>query len=271
MPAEARRPFTAIVLAAQRDGKLDPMAAEAGVSHKCLLPIVGRPLLDYVLEALVAVPGLERIRICIEPEAVEAVRSIPGASGELGVPVDYVPSAPTITESAYASAEGVAGPLLITTGDNVNMTPGAVREMMAVVGEPGSAALAMVSRDAVFAAHPKGQRRFYEFRDGGYANCNMYAFSGPEALAAAETFREGGQFAKNKQRLIRVVGLLNIFLLRFKLITLETSFKRLSRRLRIKLTAVVLADGAHAVDVDNPRTYAIAEAILQRKEALKAR
>jgi hypothetical protein len=33
----------------------------------------------------------------------------------------------------------------------------------------------------------------------------------------------------------------------------------------------VLEDGAHAVDVDNQRTYAVAETILLRKEGLRAR
>jgi NDP-sugar pyrophosphorylase family protein len=271
VPAEAARPFTAIILAAQRDGKLDPMAAEAGVTHKCLVPIVGRPLLDYVIEALVAVPGLQRIRICIEPAAVDAVRGVRGASGELGIPVDYVPSAPTITESAYASAEGLTGPMVITTGDNVNLTPGAVQLMLDALAGGADVALAMATREAVLAAHPEGQRRFYEFRDAAYSNCNLYAMAGPEALKAAETFREGGQFAKNRKRLIRVVGRFNILLFVLRLLPLHRAMKRLSKRLGVRLAAVVLEDGAHAVDVDNPRTYAIAETILLHKEALRAR
>lgn len=270
MPADARaggRPFTAIILAAQRDGKLDPMAAEAGVSHKCLMPIVGRPLLEYVIEALVAVPGLERIRICIEPGAVAAVRTVRGASGELGVPVDYVASAPTITESAYASAEGVRGPMILTTADNVNLTPHAVQRMLDALAGGADVALAMATREAVLAAHPQGQRRFYEFRDAGYANCNLYAFAGPEALKVAETFREGGQFAKNRKRLIRVIGRFNILLFVLRLASLEFSMKKLSRRFGARLTAVVLEDGAHAIDVDNPRTFGAAETILLAKKA----
>ena len=274
MPADPRpgrgAPFTAIVLAAQRDGKLDPMAADAGVTHKCLVPIVGRPLLEYVIEALVAVPGLERIRVCIEPAAVEAVRTIRGASGELGVPVDYVASAPTITESAYASAAGLTGPIVITTGDNVNLTPGAVQQMLDALAGGADAALAMASREAVLAAHPEGQRRFYEFKDAAYSNCNLYALAGPEALKVAETFREGGQFAKNRKRLVRVIGPFNILLFVLRLAPLHWAMKRLSRRLGARLAAVVLEDGAHAVDVDNPRTYKIAETILLRKEALRA-
>jgi NDP-sugar pyrophosphorylase family protein len=267
VPAEAARPFTAIILAAQREGKLDPMAADAGVSHKCLVPIVGRPLLEYVIEALVGVPGLQRIRICIEPAAVEAARTVRGASGDLGVPVDYVPSAPTISESAHASAEGVQGPMVITTGDNVNLTPGAVQQMLDALAGGADAALAMASREAVLAAHPEGQRRFYEFRDGGYSNCNLYALAGPEALKAADMFREGGQFAKNRKRLARAIGPLNILLFLLRVAPIHTAMKRLGKRFGTRLAAVVLEDGAHAVDVDNPRTYAIAETLLLEKEA----
>lgn len=264
--AEAAPPFTAIILAAQREGRLDPMAAEAGVTHKCLVPILGRPLIQYVLEALAPVPGLSRIRICIEPEAVEAVRAVPGGSGELGIPVDFVPAAETITASAYAAAEGVDGAIVITTADNVNLTPGAVRALLGRIGAGAEGVLALARKEAVLAAHPEGQRRFYELSDGAYSNCNVYALAGPRVLRLAEAFREGGQFARNPARLRRIVGSFNLLLFRFRLVALDGAMKRLSRRVGLRTEAVVLEDGAHAVDVDNPRTYRIAEAILSRKQ-----
>lgn len=266
MPAEPALPFTAVVLAAQRSGRLDPMAAEAGVTHKCLVPILGRPLLQYVLEALAPVPGLSRIRICIEPEAVEAVRAVPGASGELGILVDFVPSAETITESAYVSADGVDGSIVITTADNVNLTPGAVKALLKPIRAGADAALALARKEKVLAAHPEGQRRFYELSDGAFSNCNIYAVASRRVLRMAEAFREGGQFARNPGRLRRIVGLFNMLLFRFRLVSLDRAMKRLSRRMGLRIEAVELEDGAHAVDVDNPRTYLIAEAILRRKQ-----
>jgi GTP:adenosylcobinamide-phosphate guanylyltransferase len=274
MPADAALPFTAIILAAQRSGRLDPLAAEAGVTHKCLVPILERPLIQYVLEALAPVPGLERIRICIEPEAVEPVRAIPGASG---IRVDFVPSRETITDSAYASAEGVDGPFLITTADNVNLTPSAVEEMMQSIAAGADCAIGLAARGAVLAARADAELGFtdvskvgpYRFSDDSYSNCNLYAMAGPQVLKMAEAFREGGQFSKNRERLIRFVGLFNILLYRFKLMTLSGAMKRLSRRFGLKVEAVVLEDGAQAVDVDNARTYKIAEAMLRRKRGLK--
>jgi hypothetical protein len=49
--------------------------------------------------------------------------------------------------------------------------------------------------------------------------------------------------------------------------SLKTAMKRISRRVGVRIEAVLLEDGAQAIDVDNPRTYRIAETILKRKAA----
>lgn len=276
MSAESPLPFTAIILAAQRAGQLDPLAAEAGVTHKCLVPILGRPLIQYVLEGLTPARGLKRIRICVEPEAMEAVRAVPGASGELGVPVDFVASRPTLTESAYASAEGLEGALLFTTADNVNVTPRAVELTMAPIAAGADGVLALASREAVLAARDESPSADnsrvgpYRFADGRFSNCNLYAMVGPHVLQMAEAFRQGGQFSKKMRRLIGFVGLFNVFLYSVHVLTLDGAMRRLSRRLRRRVVAVVLDDGAQAVDVDNPRSYKAAETILRKRAAQPA-
>lgn len=276
MPTDMVRAFTAVILAAQRGGQLDPLAAEAGVTHKCLVPIVGRPLIQYVLEALAPARGLSRIRICIEPEAVDSVRAVIAACPDLDVPIDFVPARATITDSAYVSAEGVDGPILYTTADNVNLTPEAVERMMASVAAGSDGALGLASREAVLTARSESDLPPanvanvgpYRFADGAFSNCNLYALAGAHVLKMAEAFREGGQFSKKPRRLVGFVGLVNIVLFLFRLITLDQAMKRLSRRVGLKVNAVVLDDGTQAIDVDNPRTYRIAEAILRRKAAL---
>jgi GTP:adenosylcobinamide-phosphate guanylyltransferase len=257
--------FTAIILAAQRDGRLDPLAAEAGVSHKCLVPIGGRPLLAHVLDALGTVAGLARIRIAVEPAAVDALRAVTEAAG-LSVPVEFVPSAATITDSVYAAAEGADAPFVITTADNVLLTPAAVHELAEKLAGGDDAVLALSRREDVLSAHPQGQRRFYRFKDGSFSNCNLYGLSA-RGLSLAETFRTGGQFAKNPKRIAIAFGLINLILLRYGLVSLDGAMKRLSRRFKVRASAVVLADGAHAIDVDNERTYSIAAQLLERRAA----
>lgn len=255
--------FTIIVLAAQRDGRLDPLAAEAGVSHKCLVPIGGRPLLAHVLGALAEVEGVEHVRIAVEPGADELLRAVPAPAS---LDVGFVASAASIADSVYAAAQGTTGPVIITTADNVLLTAAAVRQVADGLRAGQDGVLALARKEDVLSAHPEGQRRFYRFRDGEFSNCNLYGLS-RRGLAFAETFREGGQFAKNPMRLARAFGLFNLALMRSGLITLDQAMERLGRRFRLKACAVVLEDGAHAIDVDNKRTYGIAAQLLDRRAA----
>ena len=255
--------FTVIVLAAQRGGRLDPLAAEAGVTHKCLVPIGGRPLLAHVLAALGEVDGIESVRISVEPGADDSLRPIVAASGR---PAIFVAAADNIADSVYAAAMGTDGPVVVTTADNVLLTPAAVRQVTDRLAGGDDTVVALARKEAVLAAHPQGQRRFYRFRDGEFSNCNLYGLS-QRGLGLAETFREGGQFAKNPMRIARAFGFLNLILLRFGLVSLATAMKRLGRRFKVRASAVVLADGAHAIDVDNRRTYDIAAELLDRRAA----
>jgi GTP:adenosylcobinamide-phosphate guanylyltransferase len=257
--------FTAIILAAQRDGQLDPLAAEAGVSHKCLVPIGGRPLLAHVLDALGVVEGLLQIRISVEGSAAERLRSLVDAAG-LSVPVEFVPAARTITDSVYAASAGADAPFVITTADNVLLTPAAVRDIADRLAGGDDAVVALSRREDVLSAHPQGQRRFYRFKDGSFSNCNLYGLSAA-GLRLAETFRSGGQFAKNPMRIARAFGFINLIVLRYGLVSLDGAMRRLSRRFKVRASAVVLADGAHAIDVDNARTYSIAAQLLERRAA----
>jgi GTP:adenosylcobinamide-phosphate guanylyltransferase len=261
MPADRR--FTIVVLAAQRDGRLDPLAAEAGVTHKALVPIAGRPLLAHVLDAIAAVDGIASVRIAVEVGAEESLGAIAAASG---LPVRFTAAAATITDSIYVAAAGAEGPVVITTADNVLLTPAAVRQVADRLLAGDDAVVALARKEDVLAAHPEAQRRFYKFKDGEFSNCNLYGLS-QRGLKLAETFREGGQFAKNPMRIARAFGLLNLVILRFGLISLDRAMQRVGRRFKVRASAVVLADGAHAVDVDNERTYRIAALLMEKRAA----
>ena len=255
--------FTIVVLAAQRNGRLDPLAAEAGVTHKCLVPIGGLPLLTHVLSALGEVGDIDSVRISVEDGAADRLRPIAALSG---LPISFVTAADNIADSVYRAAEGSTLPVVVTTADNVLLTPGAVRQVMESLAAGTDAVLALARKEDVLAAHPQGQRRFYRFRDGEFSNCNLYGLS-RRGLRLAEAFREGGQFKKNPLRIARAFGFFNLLLLRFAVVGLAGAMKRLSHRFKAKVTAVVLADGAHAIDVDNKRTYDIAAELLDRRAA----
>ncbi len=256
-------PLRVIVLAAQRPGAADPLAERFGVSHKCLVPIGGRPLIAHVIATLQRHPSIGEIVISVEPTAFGAIGGALPPSRSNDPPVRFAAAWDTITDSVGVAAAGHEGPLLITTADNVLLAHDSIEAVLAGL-KSNDAVVAMTTREAVLAAHPEGQRRFYEFRCGAYSNCNLYGLAGSQALKAAEAFRSGGRFAKNAGRIVRAFGLTNLILLRLRLITLQSGLARISRRIGVRIAPVVLADGTQAIDVDNDRTYAIAETLLQR-------
>lgn len=264
-PEFAPKPFVAIVLAAQRPGRVDPLAESAGVTNKNLVPIQGAPLIRHVVDALAATPGLTRLRVVVEPDSAPLIEAVLSKTGPR---IEYVPAADNLADSVYAAVEGVGDvPLLVTTADNVLLTPGAVQAVLAAL-DVADVSLAMATQASVMAAHPEGQRRFYKFWDDAYSNCNLYAFAGPAATSAAESFRSGGQFAKKPMRMIMALGPINLALMLMGRLSLRGALKRLGRRFRLTVEPVILADGSHAIDVDNARTYAVAEALLAKRRAL---
>lgn len=256
--------YRVIVLAAQRRGVIDPLATRFGVSHKCLVPLEGEPLIAHVLRTLAACPGAESVTISVEEEVFDAVRAVvpsPKPLQAAGAPVRFAASADNLADSVFAAAQGHDGPIIITTADNALLAPESIAAMAGAL-ETSEVAIAMAPREAVLAAHPDGQRRFYRFRDGEFSNCNLYGMANAQALHAAEIFRGGGQFAKKARRIVDAFGLINLMLLRLRLVSLRQGMNRISRRIGVQIAPVVLQDGSQAIDVDNDRTYGVVSEIL---------
>lgn len=258
---------TILILAGKRDGKLDPLAEKAGVSHKAIVPIRGKPLIQWVLEAAEAAWPDAPILVSIHDPAVVAHLPIMQRLIEAGR-LRFPPAQHGIVESLEAAtAEGDPFPLLITTGDNVLVTPEALRRIHDEAMAAGAgAALSIAMREQILAAHPEGQRRFYEFKDKAISNCNAYWLRDRSALNAAESFRGGGQFIKTPGAILKAFGLWNLIGFRRKWWTLDKAMRNLSRRFGVKIAPVVVTDGALAVDVDNERTYKIAETLLESRK-----
>ncbi len=257
-------PVTIIVLAAQRTGVVNPLAKRAGVSHKCLVPICERPLVSHVLETLTTLPAVREIRVVLEPDGQAEVDEVLAPFRERGVPITLVDSDPNIVESVLAATKGEEGPFVITTADNVLLTHNGVAQVREAM-QDNDAVLAVSTREYVLAVHEQAQRGFYQLKDAGYANCNLYGLANAKGLKAADIFREGGQFQANPGRMVRAFGLFNIIMMRFGLVTLASGLKRVGKRFDAKLAPVVFEDGALAIDVDNERTYSICEWVLGQR------
>ncbi len=256
---------TALVLAGRREGAVDPLAREHGVSDKCLVPLAGKALILHVLAALERAPLIAKIIVSVnEPSALRAIAKI--AALENQGKLQLVAAHSNLADSVIAAARNARFPMLVTTADNVLLTPDAIATMalQARVAH-ADAAVAFARKNDILNAHPYGQRRFYTFADDGYSNCNCYWIANTDALRAVEVFRSGGRFAKHPLRIVSAFGLLNLIRFRLGIGTLADAFARVSHRFGITIRPIIVTDGALAIDVDNERTYQIAARIIRRR------
>ena len=259
---------TALVMAGKRSGVLDPLAANANVAQKCVVPVHGKPLIEHVIYALSLSQRIAEIRIVAhEPDEIAAIPLVAKLRDEGRL--SFREAQFNLVDSVTAGAKGALFPILLTTADNVLVTSAGYEEFIEkALAEKAGAAAALARKEDVQAADPEGQKKFYEFRDGGYSNCNMYWIGSEGALDAAEVFRGGGQFVKFPKRIAKAFGVMNLIRFYFGWGTKETIFGQISKRFGYKMVPIVMSDGQFAVDVDNQRTYAVAARLLARREGL---
>ncbi len=254
-----------LVLAGRRSATLDPLAEQFGVTHKCLVPVAGEAMIGRVLN--IVDQAFHRAPIFVSIEEFDLIREEPTVARLVGEGrLMPVPAQTHIVDSVVAASETTGFPLLITTADNVLMTPESLRRMAAEGrGSQVHALVGMARKEDIRATHPDGQRRFYEFADGGYSNCNMFWIASAKALAATEAFRHGGQFAKKPERIIKAFGLLNLLRFRLGRHSLAQMCGFISRRFGVDIRPLVFeGEGRIAIDVDNERTHRVAEEVLAR-------
>jgi glucose-1-phosphate thymidylyltransferase len=112
-------------------------AADAGL--KAMMPIAGRPFLDYVLSSA-ADAGLTRIAIVVAPDHGELPRYYQAVARPARIEVDFVVQAePRGTADAVLAAERwtEGDGFLVLNGDN--LYPAAVLSAMRALAEPGLA------------------------------------------------------------------------------------------------------------------------------------
>lgn len=258
--------FHAVVMAAQRVGVVNELAADAGVSHKCLMDMEGKKLIEHVLVCLKNSPEIEKITVCIDTVSV----------------LDDVPEYQRLTKAGKANAVEAeenlfssflaaiesenSFPALVTTADNVLLTPDMVRHFCEDVAQSGcEAAIALTPKETLIATYPDGQRRFHKFADGEYSNCNLYAVTNRSFTDAAKIFQTGGQFAKSLKRVLKAFGVWNAIAYRFSLYSLDRAMERLGKRVKAKVRAVRMPFPEAPIDVDNFRSKKLATEILRKR------
>ena len=244
-------PLTALVLAGTRPGG-DPLAAYAGVSHKALIEVGDRTMIERVVTALAAVPQVTRIVVAIERP--ELLRELPGLQpAVLGKPLSTMGTAsgPSATVALALAELGV--PLLVTTADHALLQTAWLTEFLAACPADADVTAALAGRAAVEAAAPHTRRTWLRFADGDFSGCNLFLMARPAAAGVIELWRDLERHRKAPLQMMQRLGW--TFALRYRLgqLTLSAATARLGALAGgARLAIVQMQDGRTAIDVDKP-------------------
>jgi len=246
-----RGDVSVLILAGQREGVVDPLCAEAGVERKAIIPINGRPMIDYVLHAL-------------EKSGLKIPFHVSGFEADYDVRLTQSPSAPGPAGSAYAALDnGITLPCLMTTCDHPLLTPEMLEIFISKAKESGGDfCVGFAEKDIIQPAYPHVKRTYWNFSDTPVSGCNLFYIANENGLAAIEFWKQAQHLRKQPIKLARTVawGLLFKYLLGS--LSLSDAFIYVSKRLNINAKSILIPIAEAAIDVDKPSDKVLVETIL---------
>ena len=260
--------MTAIVLAGQRDGE-NALARHAGASCKAFVEIDGKPMLSRVLATLSASPGIETIllsgpgkdKLQDQSEINDLIRS-----GD----ISWLPPQSSPSTSAYEALRTLPPEqqVLLTTADHPLLSVEIVNAFCTRATEQdadlviGFARFSLVQKE-----FPGLKKTVLRFSDGELCGCNLFVFLTPASREASNFWRRTEARRKNPFRVIGALGWINVLKYFSGALTLEDALNALSRKLELRVRAVVLPYADAAVDVDSIADYgAVQERFLKRQD-----
>ncbi|CAK7192058.1 hypothetical protein COMNV_00241 [Commensalibacter sp. Nvir] len=251
-----RNSVNALILAGTRQGEQDFLAKLNHVSHKAIIPILGKPMIDYVVQALSKVSNIENIIVSIEE--TESVKEM------LPDYVKYLPSAYGPSSSIINGIQELSTPLLITTADNPLLKAQWIEyflreaELHQCDIAVGIALKSQIENDVM------GTNRTYiKLADGSFSGCNLFLFRTPQSIRVAQLWQTLERHRKYPAKMGLLLGYEVVLRYFLRCLTRKTLKKRIFRLTQAKIHFIVMPWGQAAVDVDKIDDLVLVNSLIQ--------
>jgi len=248
--------ISVLILAGQREGVVDPLCEMTGTDRKAIIPILGRPMIMYPLEAL-------------ETAGFRLPYHVSGFDANYDKRLTQSPSAPGPAGSAAAAIEyGMTYPILVTTCDHALLTPEMLESFVSQAQDSGADfCVGLAEKTIIQPAYPNVKRTYLNFSDRSVSGCNLFYLANSEGLKAIRFWKRAQNFRKQPVRLAASVGLLTPILYLSGRLSLNGAFEFASKKLGIRARPILIPIAEAAIDVDKPSDLELTETILVRRQA----
>ena len=241
-----------LILAGQREGVVDPLCVASGVDRKAIISINGRPMINYVLDAL----G----RASFEPPF-----HVSGFDADYDERLTQSLSGAGPADSAQAAlGEGIDFPCLLTTADHPLLTAQMLEVFLKQAQESGADfCVGFAEKNIIQPAYPNVKRTYLNFSDRSVSGCNLFYIKNSNGLAAIEFWKDAQHLRKRPLKLAHSLGWSVLLKYALRGLSLNGAFEYVSRRLKITAKPILIPIAEAAIDVDKPADKALVESILQ--------
>ena len=261
-----RKPsIVAVVTAGWSADQDDPLAEYTHGKPKALIPIMGRPMIAYVIDALAGSRYIEHIVV---------VALDPSTDVQLRVPVEYVPDAGDILSNTEAGIQYVLAhyydldAVLLSTSDVPTITPTIVDAFIErCLQTDHDLYYAIVQRSVMEARFPESQRTYVHLRNGDVAGGDVILIRPGLVVNKRDLWRDLSEARKSPLRQARMFGLRPLLKLIARRLSLAEAEQRACHVLGVNGRAVPFPYAEVAMDVDKPFQLEIARAELESRAA----
>lgn len=248
----------AIVLAgAANDGKLSGVSDAA---YEALIPVAGRPMVHYVLDALRACESVERI-ILVGPR--EVLSKLDGLDG-----VEVVAAGESIVENLRRGIESMQtqGFALVVTSDIPMLHPEAVEDFLRRCrARAADIYYPIVAKESNEAKYPGVVRTYVRLKEGTFTGGNL-ALVKPEVVRACEPMiAQAVAMRKNPLKLSRLLGFKFIVKLLLRRLTLAEIEERVYKILGFRGAGVISPYPEVGIDIDKPQDLELVERVFRNR------
>jgi NDP-sugar pyrophosphorylase family protein len=254
-----------VIVAGGRPAADDPLYPYSQGQPKALLEVAGRPLLDYILQALLQARSVERIVVAGLPARLARDHGVAGPESR----VEFVDDQGGMIANALAGLalhrqrRPQTRHVLFTSAD----IPAATGPMIDQVLErcrPFAAAAYyfMVDRTVMEEFYPGSSRTYTRLRDKEVAGADL-VIADARIADNRQLFEDIAAGRKRPWKMARIAGLTTILALLARRLTLESIQRRATRVLGEPVSVSLLEYPELAMDVDKPEQLRLLRDLLE--------
>lgn len=230
---------------------------------KALLEIAGKPMVQWVLDALGGADKLGNVVAIGLPEE---------AGLHCNKPISYLPNQGGIIENARAGLLKVleinpeAELILVTSSDIPCITSEMISWAVGTAEETEhDIYYNAVAKEVMEGRFPESKRSFVRLRDGAFCGGDMHVVRTSLVTENDEFWQRIMDARKNAFKQAALLGFDTLLLLLLRIITLEGAEKRVSKKLGLRARAILCPYAEMAMDVDKPPQLEILREEMSRR------